>query len=58
MKIVLILIYVVAMLGIMFSILSVVPKKLEQRIDCSMASFHPDFTPEMRKACNDRLAKQ
>ena len=22
-----------------------------RRVDCSMAEFHPDFTPEMRKAC-------
>lgn len=22
-------------------------------IDCSMASFHPDFTNEMRKACQE-----
>lgn len=23
-------------------------------IDCSMASFHPDFTPTMREACRKR----
>jgi hypothetical protein len=23
-------------------------------IDCSMASFHPDFTPAMRNACRTR----
>jgi hypothetical protein len=23
-------------------------------IDCSMASFHPDFTPAMREACRKR----
>ena len=23
-------------------------------IDCSMASFHPDFTPAMREACRTR----
>lgn len=27
-------------------------------VDCSLASFHPDFTPEMRKACNTRFIKQ
>ena len=27
-------------------------------IDCSMASFHPDYTAEMRKACNTRFIKQ
>lgn len=58
MKTILIILYVIALVGIGAGILSVVPKKLEQRIDCSMASFHPDFTPEMRKACNDRLVKQ
>ena len=25
-------------------------------IDCSMASFHPDFTPAMREACRKRKA--
>ncbi len=23
-------------------------------IDCSLASFHPDFTPAMREACRTR----
>ena len=23
-------------------------------IDCSLASFHPDFTPAMREACRNR----
>lgn len=27
-------------------------------IDCSMASFHPDFTPAMREACRNRKATQ
>lgn len=27
-------------------------------IDCGMASFHPDYTPEMRKACRERFLKQ
>lgn len=26
----------------------------ERVIDCSMAEFHPDFTPEVRKACRER----
>lgn len=25
-------------------------------VDCSMASFHPDFTPAMREACRKRKA--
>jgi uncharacterized membrane protein len=25
-----------------------------RRIDCSMAEFHPDFTPEVRKACREQ----
>ena len=25
-------------------------------IDCSLASFHPDFTPAMREACRNRKA--
>ena len=27
-------------------------------VDCSMASFHPDYTAEMKKACNSRFTKQ
>jgi hypothetical protein len=27
-------------------------------IDCSLASFHPDFTPAMREACRNRKATQ
>jgi hypothetical protein len=27
---------------------------IERRVDCSMAEFHPDFTPEMRKACREK----
>lgn len=27
-----------------------------RRIDCSLAEFHPDFTPAMRQAC--RKARQ
>ncbi len=27
-------------------------------IDCSLASFHPDFTPAMREACRTRKATQ
>jgi len=29
------------------------PSYGERRIDCSIAEFSPDFTPEMRKACRD-----
>ena len=24
-----------------------------RRVDCSLAEFHPDFTPEIRKACRE-----
>jgi hypothetical protein len=27
---------------------------IERRIDCSMAEFHPDYTPEIKKACRER----
>jgi hypothetical protein len=27
---------------------------IERRIDCSMAEFHPDYTPEIRKMCRER----
>jgi hypothetical protein len=26
----------------------------EHRVDCGMAEFHPDYTPEVRKACRER----
>ncbi len=35
-------------------ILTAAAKPGVRRIDCSLASFHPDFTPAMRKACQDR----
>lgn len=25
-----------------------------RRVDCSLAEFHPDFTPEERKACREQ----
>lgn len=30
----------------------------ERKVDCGMASFHPDYTAEMRKACQQRFLKQ
>jgi hypothetical protein len=30
------------------------PEHRERKIDCGMAEFHPDFTPEMRAACRER----
>ena len=27
-----------------------------RRVDCSMSSFHPDFTPAMRKQCRKETA--
>lgn len=27
----------------------------EARIDCSMAEFHPDYTPEIRKQCRELM---
>jgi len=32
-------------------ILMYAPRTNERRIDCSLAEFHPDYTPEMRKQC-------
>ena len=31
--------------------------KKERVLDCSMASFHPDFTKEMRQACRNNIQK-
>lgn len=25
-----------------------------RRVDCSLVEFHPDFTPEIRKACREQ----
>jgi hypothetical protein len=38
-------------------IIAVTPKE-GRVIDCGMASFHPDYTPEIRKACQERFIKQ
>ena len=27
---------------------------IERRVDCGMAEFHPDYTPEIKKACRER----
>lgn len=34
------------------------PKPTKVIVDCGMASFHPDYTAEMRKACNERFIKK
>lgn len=46
---------VIAVLCLMFwgSVLYIANTSLK-RIDCSMAEFHPDFTPEMKKICRER----
>lgn len=41
---------VIGILALIFS----TPRPSVVKIDCSMASFHPDFTPAMRKTCQDR----
>jgi hypothetical protein len=33
------------------------PQPQKRTLDCSMESFHPDFTPEMRKACREHRRK-
>ncbi len=30
----------------------------KQNVDCSMVSFHPDYTTKRREACKERLLKQ
>jgi hypothetical protein len=27
---------------------------MERRIDCSIAEFHPDYPPEVKKACREQ----
>jgi len=34
-----------------YLVLTYAPRTNERRIDCSLAEFHPDYTPEMRKQC-------
>jgi hypothetical protein len=34
-----------------------IPNKRERYIDCSMSSFHPDYSTIAKKACQERLAK-
>lgn len=41
-----------AWLGALYIAVSVAPPE-GRRIDCSLAEFHPDFTPEVRKACRE-----
>lgn len=47
-------IFIMVLLAI---IIAVTPKE-GRVIDCGMASFHPDYTPEIRKACQERFKKQ
>lgn len=42
------------MLLLLLALLLVVPRPSVVKVDCSLASFHPDYTPAMRKACQDR----
>ena len=37
--------------GLIFLVLQYAPRQSVQKIDCSMAEFHPDFTPKMREQC-------
>ena len=27
---------------------------MERRVDCSMVEFHPDYPPEIKKACREQ----
>lgn len=44
---------ITAIFGILALIFSA-PRPSVIKVDCSMASFHPDYTPAMRKACQER----
>jgi hypothetical protein len=39
-------------LGSMY--IAIVSEAQWRKLDCSMAEFHPDYTPEMRQACRER----
>jgi len=55
MKTVLLIISVITLYACLLTLIFVIPKPTQIRIDCSLASFHPDYTAEMRKACNERF---
>lgn len=44
---------ITAIFGILALIVNA-PRPSVIKVDCSMASFHPDYTPAMRKACQER----
>jgi hypothetical protein len=53
MKILSYLMLFLAWLMALYIAVGIVPPE-GRRIDCSLAEFHPDFTPEMRKACREQ----
>lgn len=58
MKTLLLLIGVIILYVTFWGILLAIPKPDKVLVDCGMASFHPDYTNEMRKACNERFIKK
>ena len=47
-------VFVIVFWGGMFYLVQIDPQH-EVRRDCSMASFHPDYTPEMKAKCRELL---
>lgn len=52
MKVISYIVLALAWLGAVYIAVHSAPE--ERRIDCGLAEFHPDFTPEERKACRDQ----
>jgi hypothetical protein len=52
MKVATYILIAVMWLGALYIAIKSAPE--ERRVDCSLAEFHPDFTPAMRKACRER----
>jgi hypothetical protein len=43
---------IAAWVAAMYIALSSAP--MERKLDCSLAEFHPDYTPAMRQACREQ----
>ena len=52
MKVATYILIAVMWLGALYIAIKSAPE--ERRVDCSLAEFHPDFTPAMRQACRER----
>lgn len=52
MRVISYIVLIAAWFGAMYIALSSAPVE-GRKIDCGVAEFHPDYTPEMRQACRE-----